>query len=262
MRDERAALCNAAARRVLRRLARSRCARAVRAAAARTAAWRAVLGIGGSGKAYDDGVGAGPPPPLGVRTTPPPPPPPPRAFRGGAGKRGGGGKRSGGAAEGAAEGAALVCAATACSGSGGGTDERREDLRFGSEDAKGAFFLVRLLEGTGGYDRYEGPRHFDAHAYRTEDWDGVWDFARGCIRTYKILAARAAAFDADPEVREILEAGQADPDGVSDLIGSFDVERCAMLEALDLDPDALAAVGKRYERLDQLAMEHLLGVRG
>ena len=137
-----------------------------------------------------------------------------------------------------------------------------QDLRFGSEDAKGAFFLVRLLEGTGGYDRYEGPRHFDAHAYRTEDWDGVWDFARGCMRTYKILAARAAAFDADPEVREILEAGQADSDGVGDLIGSFDVERCAKLEALELDPDALAAVGKRYERLDQLAMEHLLGVRG
>jgi xylose isomerase len=137
-----------------------------------------------------------------------------------------------------------------------------QDLRFGSEDAKGAFFLVRLLEGTGGYERYEGPRHFDAHAYRTEDWDGVWDFARGCMRTYKILAARAAAFDADPEVREILEAGRVDTDGVGELIGSFDAERCAKLEALELDPEALAQVGKRYERLDQLAMEHLLGVRG
>ena len=122
MRDERAALCNAAARWVLPRPARSRCARAVRAAAALTAAWRAVLGIGGSGKAYDAGVGAGPPPPLGVRTTPPPPPPSPRVFRGGAGKRGGGGKRGAGAAE----GAALVCAAAACSLT------RREDLRVGS----------------------------------------------------------------------------------------------------------------------------------
>jgi xylose isomerase len=137
-----------------------------------------------------------------------------------------------------------------------------QDLRFGSEDAKGAFFLVRLLEGTGGYDRYEGPRHFDAHAYRTEDWDGVWDFARGCMRTYKILAARAVDFDADPEVREILEAARADSDGVGELIGSFDAEKCAKLEALDLDPEALAQLGKRYERLDQLAMEHLLGVKG
>ncbi len=137
-----------------------------------------------------------------------------------------------------------------------------QDLRFGSEDAKGAFFLVRLLEGTGGYGRYEGPRHFDAHAYRTEDWDGVWDFARGCMRTYKILAERAAAFDADTEVQEILAANHADPDGVGDLIGSFDAEKLAQLEALELDPEALAQAGKRYERLDQLAMEHILGVRG
>ena len=137
-----------------------------------------------------------------------------------------------------------------------------QDLRFGSEDAKGAFFLVRLLEGTGGYAPYEGPRHFDAHAYRTEDWDGVWDFARGCMRTYKILAERAAAFDADAEVAEILAASHADPDGVAGLVGSFDAERLARIEELELDPVALSQIGKRYERLDQLAMEHLLGVRG
>ncbi|HZM01357.1 MAG TPA: xylose isomerase, partial [Planctomycetota bacterium] len=74
-----------------------------------------------------------------------------------------------------------------------------QDLRFGSEDVKGAFLLVRLLEGN-----YDGPRHFDAHAYRTEDDEGVWDFARGCMRTYKLLAQRAAAFDADPEVAALL----------------------------------------------------------
>lgn len=137
-----------------------------------------------------------------------------------------------------------------------------QDLRFGSEDLKGALFLVRLLEGTGGYGGYDGPRHFDAHAYRTEDWDGVWDFARGCMRTYKILAARAAAFDADPDVQEILAASHADPDGLGDLIGSFDATKLARLESLELDPEALAQAGKGYERLDQLAMEHLMGVRG
>jgi len=137
-----------------------------------------------------------------------------------------------------------------------------QDLRFGSEDLKGALFLVRLLEGTGGYGGYDGPRHFDAHAYRTEDWDGVWDFARGCMRTYKILAARAAAFDADPDVQEILAASHADPDGLGGLIGSFDATKLSRLESLELDPEALAQAGKGYERLDQLAMEHLMGVRG
>ena len=64
-----------------------------------------------------------------------------------------------------------------------------QDLRFGSESIKPLFFLVKLLEESG----YDGPRHFDAHAYRTEDADGVWDFARGCMRTYLILKAEGAA---------------------------------------------------------------------
>ena len=136
-----------------------------------------------------------------------------------------------------------------------------QDLRFGSEDQKGAFFLVRLLEGTGGYPRYEGMRHFDAHAYRTEDVDGVWDFARGCMRTYKILAERARAFDADPEVQEILAASRQDPDDVACLLQSYSEGHVRGLHKLDLDPEALAQRGHRYERLDQLAIEHLLGAR-
>ena len=136
-----------------------------------------------------------------------------------------------------------------------------QDLRFGSEDVKGAFFLVRLLEGTCGYGRYEGPRHFDAHAYRTEDMDGVWEFASGCMRTYKILAARARSFDADVEVQQILADSHADPKKVAPTLSSYSPENRAMLEGLELDPDALATAGKKYERLDQLAMEYLLGVR-
>ncbi|MBC8329059.1 MAG: xylose isomerase [Planctomycetes bacterium] len=137
-----------------------------------------------------------------------------------------------------------------------------QDLRFGSEDAKGAFFLVRLLEGFGGRPAYTGPLHFDAHAYRSEDEDGVWDFAKGCMRTYKILAARARAFDQDAEVQQILAASHADPDGVAPLLKGYSAASAAALAALPLDPDALAATGKRYERLDQLAMEHLFGARG
>jgi len=136
-----------------------------------------------------------------------------------------------------------------------------QDLRFASEDLKGAFFLVRLLEGTCGRPGYSGPLHFDAHAYRTEDSDGVWDFASGCMRNYKILAAKAAAFDADQEVQEILAVNHADPDGVGVLLKDYTREGLRALEALDLDPEALAKRGHQYERLDQLAMEHLFGVR-
>src|SRR5262245_15555867 len=86
-----------------------------------------------------------------------------------------------------------------------------QDLRFGSEDVKQAFLLLRLLEGTAGGARYEGPRHFDSHAYRTEDEEGVWEFARGSMRTYKLLAARARAFDEDPEVRGLIHQVKEGP---------------------------------------------------
>jgi xylose isomerase len=134
-----------------------------------------------------------------------------------------------------------------------------QDLRFGSEDLKQAFLLVRLLEGTAGGERYSGSRHFDAHAYRTEDEEGVWEFARGCMRSYKILAERARSFDADSEVREII-APVADP-VIDPLLSGYSRERVGALRGLDLDPDARAARGLRYERLDQLMVEHLLGVR-
>jgi xylose isomerase len=153
-----------------------------------------------------------------------------------------------------------------------------QDLRFGSEDLKGAFLLVRLLEGTAAvhapprdgapgrpYPRYEGPRHFDAHAYRTEDDDGVWEFARGCMRTYKLLSERAKAFDADPEVTALLaERDRRDP-ALDPLLAGYSPQKAAALRALPHNPDSLAAIGargRRYERLDQLMMEHLLGARG
>jgi len=129
------------------------------------------------------------------------------------------------------------------------------DIRFGSEDQKNAFFLVDLLERGG----YEGPRHFDARAYRTEDSDGVWEFARGCMRTYLILKERAAAFRADPEVAEAMAAA-----GVPDLATPTlrPDETLADLRAdRSFDPDAAARRGRGYERLDQLVIDHLLGAR-
>lgn len=136
-----------------------------------------------------------------------------------------------------------------------------QDLRFGSEDLKGAFLLVRLLEGSAAGSPYHGPLHFDAHAYRTEDEAGVWDFARGCMRTYKILKARAQTFDADPEVRDLLAAAPEQA-ALAPLLSGYARDKVAKLRALAIDPDALGRRGLGYERLDQLLIEHLLGVRG
>jgi xylose isomerase len=134
-----------------------------------------------------------------------------------------------------------------------------QDLRFGSEDQKQAFLLVRLLEGTAGGERYTGPRHFDAHAYRTEDDEGVWVFARGCMRTYKILAERARGFDADPEVRGLI-AERHDAE-LEALLGDFTPAKAERLRRTQLDPAGLGRIGLGRERLDQLLIEHLLGVR-
>jgi xylose isomerase len=125
-----------------------------------------------------------------------------------------------------------------------------QDFRFGSEGIRDAFYLVRLLEDSG----WDGMRHFDAHAYRTEDAEGVWDFARGCMRTYLILKDKAERMRDDPEIQEALEAAQAHR--LAEPTGSL-----ADVRSASLDEDALASQGYGHERLDQLVTELLLGVR-
>jgi xylose isomerase len=129
-----------------------------------------------------------------------------------------------------------------------------QDFRFGAEDLKEAFLLVRLLERAG----YEGPRHFDAHAYRTEDPDGVWDFAAGCMRTYLALAERARRFDALPEVQEALAAASAPELAQPSTEGAGGAD---VLKAESDGLDALAERGYGNERLDQLVVEILMGLR-
>ena len=129
-----------------------------------------------------------------------------------------------------------------------------QDFRFGAEDLKEAFLLVRLLERAG----YEGPRHFDAHAYRNEDPDGVWEFAAGCMRTYLALAERARHFDSLPEVEEALAAAGTPELARPTVDGSGGADELkAEADALD----ALAMRGYANERLDQLLVDVLLGVR-
>ncbi len=131
-----------------------------------------------------------------------------------------------------------------------------QDLRFGSEDPKGAFFLVKLLEDA----RWPGMRHFDSHAYRTEDEQGVWDFAAGSMRTYLILKEKAARFAQDAEIQQLLGELRARAGGAADRL-VFSAERVRELKAATFDLPALRAMGCAYERLDQLTMELLLGVR-
>jgi len=129
-----------------------------------------------------------------------------------------------------------------------------QDLRFAAGNVKGAFFLVDLLERGG----YTGPRHFDFKPPRTEDMAGVWQSAAGCMRNYLILRERAAAWRADPEVAAALaDAG----------VGALAEPTLAPGESLvdlrkeKLDVETLGARGCGVERLDQLAMDHLFGVR-
>ena len=128
-----------------------------------------------------------------------------------------------------------------------------QDFRFGAEDLKEQFLLVRLLERGG----YGGPLAFDAHAYRNEDADGVWDFARGCMRTYAPLAERARHFDSLPEVQQALELAST-PELA---LASVDGDDPETLKAESEHLDALAERGYYNERLDQLLVDVLLGVR-
>jgi xylose isomerase len=132
-----------------------------------------------------------------------------------------------------------------------------QDFRFGMVNQKSAFFLVKLLEDNG----YDASRHFDAHAYRTEDYEGVKDFARGCMRTYLILKEKAARWNADKEIQAIVAEINADDGSMSKYFGKYSAAKASALRAQSFDRQALGARGLKYERLDQLTVELLLGVR-
>lgn len=132
-----------------------------------------------------------------------------------------------------------------------------QDFRFGAVNLKSAFFLVKLLED----NRYAGSRHFDAHAYRSEDYDGVKDFARGCMRTYLILKEKAEQFSADREIQELLAEINSPDEAMDPFLGIYSKERASALRSHMFDRRALGARGLGYERLDQMVVELLLGIR-
>ncbi len=129
-----------------------------------------------------------------------------------------------------------------------------QDLRFGAEDIKTNFYLVKLLEDSG----YSGPKHFDAHALRTSDADDVWEFAKGCIRTYGIFREKVAQFNSDAEIQGIVQELNKD---TQTLVGTFSPESAEKLKSHDFDVAALTNRSLPYEKLDQLVVELLMGVR-
>jgi len=129
-----------------------------------------------------------------------------------------------------------------------------QDFRFGAANIKAAFFLVKFLEDVG----YDGPRHFDAHAYRTESEEGVWAFARGCMRTYLILKDKARQFREDPAIQALLAEFQV----AGEPAGPTRYSRAAAdaLLSRQFDREALASRRLPYEELDQRLVDLLLGV--
>lgn len=132
-----------------------------------------------------------------------------------------------------------------------------QDFRFGSENIKNMFFLVKLLEDKG----YNGPLHFDAHSYRTEDIEGVWDFARGCMRTYKMLQAKVQRFNSDPEIQALLQEINGGDQTYGGLLNGYSSDAVNKLKSTNFDVDTLAQRGYKYEKLDQMSIEIILGTR-
>jgi xylose isomerase len=132
-----------------------------------------------------------------------------------------------------------------------------QDFRFGSANLKHAFFLVKLLED----NKYNGPRHFDSHAYRQSDYQDVKAFARGSMRTYMILKEKAARWNADKQIQALLKQINANDPAMSRLTRRFSTQNARKLLSARLDRTELAQARLPYEELDQLTMEVIMGVR-
>lgn len=130
----------------------------------------------------------------------------------------------------------------------------RQDFRFGSESFKTMFFLVKLLEETG----YRGPKHFDCHPYRSEDEEGVWQFALACMRNYKILQQKVEAFNSDKKIQAIIS--QVKGGNGQSMLPEYNRDQAAKLKVSNFDHGSNGGAGASHEALDQLLVELLLGV--
>ncbi len=132
-----------------------------------------------------------------------------------------------------------------------------QDFRFGSMMIKQNFHLVRFLEDVG----YDGSRHFDAHAYRSSQYEDVKEFARGCMRSYLVFKEKAAQFNADAEIQALLAEINADDGRYAYLSDGYSAAAADKLKGTEFDRAGMGARNLPYERLDQLTFDVLLGVR-
>lgn len=132
-----------------------------------------------------------------------------------------------------------------------------QDFRFGAVSYKHAFFLVKLLTDRG----YKGNKHFDAHAFRTSDYDDVKNFAAGCMRTYKILEHKTRQFNADKDIQKIIKQVSRDNETFDKLTAKFSKTSAKKLLETEFDREKIAARPLPYEKLDQLTFDLLMGVR-
>jgi xylose isomerase len=136
------------------------------------------------------------------------------------------------------------------------TNRFDQDLRFGSEDLKETFFVVKLLED----HNWAGTRNFDEHPYRSEDAKGVWDFVEGSMRTYLILWDKVKQFNSDKKIQQILNSLHASDAGMEGLMARFSTQGANQILKRDFNPEALSKKRLPYEELDQRLQELLLGV--
>ena len=132
-----------------------------------------------------------------------------------------------------------------------------QDLRFGSEDIKETFFIVKLLED----NHWDGPRHFDVKPYRPDSNEEVFDLIEGCMRSYLVLREKVQRFNSDSEIQSMLANLQVGDATLAGLTGRYSRTNADKLKSQSFDLNALAERRLAYQRLDQLVFELLTGAR-
>lgn len=132
-----------------------------------------------------------------------------------------------------------------------------QDFRFGSASYKSAFFLVKLLTDY----NYKGMKHFDSHAYRQSDRKDVIEFAKGSMRSYKVMESKVEQFNKDRQIQSLLKKINRDNPKLGKLTSKFSKANAKALLDADLDRTKLASRPLPYEELDQLVFDLIMGVR-
>jgi len=81
------------------------------------------------------------------------------------------------------------------------------------------------------------------------------------MQTYLILKEKAAQWNGDKEIQALLAEINADDGSMNQYLGKYSAEKVEALRRATFDRVALGRRGLKYERLDQLTIDLLLGIR-